>query len=221
MSDTAATRESDDAAERALLAALRRGDEAAFASLVDRHHSALVRLARQYVSSSAAAEEVAQDTWLAVLSGIDRFEGRSTLKTWIFRILANRAKTTGQREARSVPFAALARPEIERDEPPVDPDRFHPAGGWDAEAGAAPASWGPDPERALLNSEAMDVIQAELDRLPPAQRTVLVLRDVEGWPAPEVCNALNISETNQRVLLHRARSRVRRALERYNEAETQ
>jgi RNA polymerase sigma-70 factor (ECF subfamily) len=180
-----------------------------------------VRLARQYVSSPAAAEEVAQDTWLAVLNGIDRFEGRSSLKTWIFRILANRAKTTGRRESRSIPFAALARPELERDEPAVDPERFLPSGGWNAEAGAAPSSWGPDPERALLNSEAMDVIQAELDRLPPAQRTVLVLRDVEGWPSPEVCNALNISETNQRVLLHRARSRVRRALERYNEAERQ
>jgi RNA polymerase sigma-70 factor (ECF subfamily) len=213
--ETAATTQGSDAAERELLAALRRGDEAAFASLVDRHHAALVRLARQYVSSSAAAEEVAQDTWLAVLNGIDRFEGRSSLKTWIFRILANRAKTTGQREARSVPFAALARPELERDEPAVGPERFLPAGGWDAEAGAAPASWGPDPERALLNSEAMDVIQAELDRLPAAQRTVLVLRDVEGWPSPEVCNALGISETNQRVLLHRARSKVRQALEDY------
>ena len=220
MSEISVTDDSE-AAERELLAALRRGDEAAFASLVGRHHAALVRLARQYVSTAAAAEEVAQDTWLAVLKGIDRFEGRSTLKTWIFRILANRAKTTGQREARSVPFAALARPELERDEPAVDPERFLPAGGGNAAGGAAPASWGTDPERALLNSEAMDVIQAELDRLPPAQRTVLVLRDVEGWPSAEVCNALAISETNQRVLLHRARSRVRRALERYNEAERQ
>ena len=191
--------------DAALLDRLRAGDEAAFMELVERHHAALVRLAQSFVSSRAVAEEVAQETWLGVLRGIDRFEGRSSLKTWIFRILVNRAKTRGEREARSVPFSSLE----SEDGPSVDPDRFVEAGGW----ASPPRPWEGEPVDRLLAGEARAVIDAAIERLPPAQRRVITLRDVEGWPAEEVCDALGLSEANQRVLLHRARSKARAALE--------
>jgi RNA polymerase sigma-70 factor, ECF subfamily len=198
--------------EQELLAALRARDEAAFAELVDRYQSSLVRLARMYVRERSVAEEVAQETWLAVLNGIDRFEGRSSFKTWLFRILTNRAKTRGERESRSVPFSSMGDPE----EPAVDPDRFRPegeqyAGGWRE----FPQPWEGDPEERLLAGEARALILATIEQLPPTQRAVITLRDIEGFDADDVCNVLELSETNQRVLLHRARSRVRRALERY------
>jgi RNA polymerase sigma-70 factor (ECF subfamily) len=198
--------------EPELVAALQQGDEAAFAALVDRYHPSLVRLARLYVRDRAVAEEVAQETWLAVLNGIERFEGRSSLKTWLFRILTNRAKTRGQREARSIPFSSVG----DGDEPAVDPDRFRPEGdqypgGWKE----APPPWEGDPEERLLAGEARALILATIEQLPPNQRAVITLRDIEGFDADDVCNVLDVSDTNQRVLLHRARSKVRRALEQY------
>ncbi|HCO02980.1 MAG TPA: RNA polymerase subunit sigma-24, partial [Actinobacteria bacterium] len=171
----------------------------------------MVRLALNYVPSRAVAEEVVQETWLGVLEGIDRFEGRSSLKTWIFRILMNRAMTRGQRERRSVPFSALFDPLNEPSEPSVDPSRFlgsgdPNAGGW----GVPPRRWDEIPEDRLLSRETFALIRAAIDTLPPHQREVITLRDVEGWTSVEVCNVLQVSETNQRVLLHRARTKVRR-----------
>jgi RNA polymerase sigma-70 factor, ECF subfamily len=194
--------------EHALVVALRNGDESAFRSLVEMYHAMLVRVARMYVSSQAVAEEVAAETWLAVVEGINRFEERSSLKTWIFRILTNRAKTRGIREGRSLPFSSL-----EPDEPAVEPERFH--GGdhrWPGHWAAPPQSF---PEERLLAGETRNVLERAIEALPPTQRAVITLRDVEGWSAEEVCNALTLTETNQRVLLHRARSAVRRALEEY------
>ena len=194
--------------EASLVARLRSGDESAFRALIEMYHAMLVRVARMYVSSQAVAEEVAQETWLAVLEGIDRFEGRSSLKTWIFRILTNRAKTRGIREGRSLPFSSL-----EADGPSVEADRFHGDGhAWPGHWAAQPAGF---PEERLLAGEAREVIERAIEALPPTQRAVISLRDIEGWSAEEVCNALTLSETNQRVLLHRARSSVRAALEQY------
>ena len=198
-----------------LIAALRAGDERAFEGLVDRLHPSLVRIARLYVSSDAVAQEVAQETWLGVLDGLDRFEERSSLKTWIFRILANIAKTRGVREARSIPFSAGAGGDD--DEASVDPDRFIPA---DAERAARhwaipPAAWSTEPDERLLAGEVRELIFRTIDTLPPNQRAAIVLRDVEGWSSDEVRNELGVGETNQRVLLHRARSKVRQALEDY------
>jgi RNA polymerase sigma-70 factor (ECF subfamily) len=198
-----------------LIAALRRRDADAFARLVDGHSPAMVRVALAYVPSRAAAEEVVQETWIAVMRGIDRFEGRSSLKTWIFRILTNVAMRSGARERRSMPFSALAEAE-DTGEPSVDPDRFLPAdhelfpGHW----AIAPAQW-PTPVEGLLAGEIREVIAAAVAELPEAQRTVISLRDIEGWSSEEVCEALEISAGNQRILLHRARSRVRNAIERY------
>jgi RNA polymerase sigma-70 factor (ECF subfamily) len=200
--------------EEELVERLRAGDEAAFAALVDRYQPSLVRLARMYVRDRSTAEEVAQETWLAVLNGIDRFEGRSSFKTWLFRILTNRAKTRGQREARSVPFSSIGEP----GEPAVDPDRFqgegeqHP-GGWRV----FPTPWEGDPEERLLAGETRALILDTIEQLPPNQRAVITLRDIDGFSAEEVRNVLDVSDTNQRVLLHRARSRVRRVLEQYLE----
>ena len=194
--------------EALLVDGLRRRDEHAFAELVRMYQASLLRVAQMYVASRAVAEEVVQETWLAVLNGIDRFEGRASFKTWLFRILTNTAKTRGQREARSVPFAALA----DDHDAIVEPERFAAAGHWSS----PPRSW---PEEQLADAETRAVIAAAIGELPPAQRTVISLRDVEGWSAEEVRNALELSETNQRVLLHRARTKVRRALERYFEAD--
>jgi RNA polymerase sigma-70 factor (ECF subfamily) len=202
-----------------LVEALRRGDAEAFASLVDRHSPAMVRVAMAYVPSRAAAEEAVQETWIAVIRGIDGFEGRASLKTWIFRILTNVAMRTGARERRSVPFAALAAAE-DAGGPAVDPDRFLPPdddlypGHW----AFPPARW-PTPEEGLLAGEVREVIAAAIAGLPAAQRTVIALRDVEGWSSEDVCEALEISAGNQRILLHRARSRVRGAVEAHYGAE--
>ena len=204
------------AEEQSLVAALRAGDERAFETLVERYHRSLLRLALMYVPSRAVAEEVVQETWLGVLQGLGRFEGRSSLKTWIFRILINRARTRGQRESRSIPFSAAWRPEADADEPAVEADRFVPieqqgAGHWVSR----PRDWDALPEERMIAQETRDQIQQAIDALPDSQREVITLRDVEGWSSEEVCNVLEITETNQRVLLHRARSKVRRALERY------
>jgi RNA polymerase sigma-70 factor, ECF subfamily len=203
------------ASEPELIAALCRGDADAFATLVDRHSPAMIRVALAYVPSRAAAEEVVQETWIAVMRGIERFEGRASLKTWIFRILTNVAMRSGARERRSVPFSALADAE-DTGEPTVDPDRFLPA-----DHALFPGHWAlmlarwPTPEEGLLAGETRDVIAAAVAELPEAQRTVISLRDIEGWSSEEVSEALEISPGNQRVLLHRARSRVRTAIERY------
>ena len=200
-----------------VVAALSSGDEAAFVSLIDLYHAPLLRLAMVYVGDRAVAEEVVQETWMGVLRGLDRFEGRSSLKTWIFRILANRAKTRGQREGRSVPFSALWNPSAEPDEPAVEPDRFLPPdhAEWPGHWTSPVRSWGDSPEERLLSGETTALIHQAVEALPPAQREVITLRDIEGWTADEVCDLLEVSEGNQRVLLHRARSKVRRALERY------
>jgi RNA polymerase sigma-70 factor (ECF subfamily) len=198
-------------AESQLVDALRARDEAAFAALVREYQPSLVRAARIYVPTQAAAEEVAQETWLAVLNGLDRFEGRSSLRTWIFRILTNIAKTRGQRDGRTLPFSALQDPG-RVPEAALDADRFldpeHPR--WPGHWAVRPEPW---PEDALVAAETQTLLAEAIEALPPAQRAVISLRDVEGWSSEEVRNALELSETNQRVLLHRARSKVRRALE--------
>jgi RNA polymerase sigma-70 factor, ECF subfamily len=196
--------------DSALVEALRRGDEKAFASLVQRHHSSLLRLAMSYVATREQAEDAVQETWLGVLNGIDRFEGRSSLKTWIFRILVNRAKTKGVREQRSVPFSSLEG-EDDAPGPSVDPARFAPAGNWSA----PPASWEGVPEDRLLSAETRAIVDTVIAGLPDKQRAVITLRDVEGLTAQEASDVLGLTEVNQRVLLHRARSKVRARLEDY------
>lgn len=192
-----------------LLARLRAGDEHAFAELVRAWSPSMLRLARMHVPSAAVAEEVVQEAWLGVLQGIDRFEGRSSLKTWVFRILVNRALTRGAREARSLPFAALAAAEAGGEEPAVDPDRFTREGAW----ASPPRRWEDQPEQALRSAETLAVARDTISRLPRMQRLVITMRDLEGFGAEETRNALAISETNQRVLLHRARAKLRTALE--------
>lgn len=201
--------------ETRLVEALRRGDETAFLTLVERYHAVLVRLALLYVPGHAVAEEVAQETWLAVVRGITRFEGRATLRTWLFRILTNIAKTRGTRERRSIPFSSMWRIEDDSSDPAVDPDRFLTEGPAAGHWKTKPSSWETAPDQLLLSGETHNHIQTAIAALSPQQREVITLRDIEGWTADEVCNALAISETNQRVLLHRARSKVRQALETY------
>jgi RNA polymerase sigma-70 factor, ECF subfamily len=187
--------------EKELLDRLREGDEQAFVTLVGRYHGSLTRLARSFVSSAAVAEEVVQDTWLAVICGISRFEGRSSLKTWLFRILVNRARTTGARESRSI---AIGEPG-----PAVDASRFDEAGRW----AQPPEHWADDADDRVRAAMLADRIRSALGDLPARQRQVVVLRDVEGLSSEEVCSVLKISMSNQRVLLHRGRSRLRQALE--------
>ncbi len=202
-----------DRTDAQLVAALRVGDEDTFRELVRDWHSSMLRVARIFTPSRAVAEEVVQETWLRVLGALDRFEGRSSLKTWVFRILVNTAKTRAQREGRTLPFSALQDP-ARVPEAAVDPDRFfppdHPAhpGGWSAPPPELP-------EERLLAAELRERIAAAIEELPPSQRAVISLRDVEGWTSDEVRNALDLSEVNQRVLLHRARAKVRAALEEY------
>ncbi len=197
--------------------ALRNGDEAAFAMLVTEHQTAMLRLATLYVSDYAVAEEVVQETWIAVLQGIRRFEGRSSLKTWLFRILTNRAKTRAQREGRYVSLSALEELDAEAGQPSVSPERFNPSNLPDKldHFISIPPRFDEIPEDRLLSKETRAVIQRAIEMLPPNQRQVITLRDIEGWSSAEVCNVLELSETNQRVLLHRARSKVRQALENY------
>lgn len=200
--------------ELALLDGLRAGDEAVFAALVGQYGGAMLRVAQLYVRSRAIAEEVVQDAWIGVLKGSARFEGRSSLKTWIFRIVTNRAKTRALKEGRSVPFSDLG-PE----ERSVEPERFRgPEDRYPGHWTTHPSSWAGVPEERLLASETLALVDNAIAELPPAQAIVITMRDVEGFDAGEVCEALDISESNQRVLLHRARSKVRRALEEYLDA---
>jgi len=197
--------------EAALVAALRRGDEAAFMTLVDRYHGALVRTALLYVKDRAVAEEVAQEAWIGALKGIDRFEGRSALATWLFRIVSNKAKTRGKRESRSVAFSDLGGPE---DEDSALERALADDGSAHVLHSTASDDWTSLDDR-LVTDESLQVVSAAIAELPERQREVIVLRDVEGWDAEAVCNALDISSSNQRVLLHRARVKVRQALEAY------
>ncbi len=188
-------------ADAMLLGRLRDGDEQAFTELVQRYHTSMLRLAMSFVSSQAVAEEVVQDTWLAVLRGLNRFEERSSLRTWVFTILVNRARTTGVREARSVPIADPG--------PVVDASRFGPNGTW----AVPPEPWAEEAENRIDAVKLSGLVRGGLDGLPGRQREVVVLRDVEGMSSAEVCEVLAISEANQRVLLHRGRSRLRQVLE--------
>lgn len=196
-----------------LVKALITRDSDAFAYLLDRYHAPLVRLAEQYVQGRAVAEEVVQETWLAVIQGIDRFEQRSSLKTWLFRILVNIARSHGVKENRSIPFATTAAFD---NDPAVDPHRFRRFGRGRGQWKRPPDPWS-EPERHALDAETGRTIRDAVDRLPAGQREVLTMRDLLGWSAAEVCDALELTDANQRVLLHRARSKVRTALERHND----
>jgi RNA polymerase sigma-70 factor (ECF subfamily) len=203
--------------EAELLARLRAGDERAFESLVESYHGTMIAVARTYVKTRDVAEEVVQEAWLGVLKGLDRFEGRSSLKTWVLRILVNIAMTRGGREARSVPFSSLA--PADEEQPAVDLERFRPPG--EAFAGhwtSYPGDWSAQPEERLEGRETTEVVRRAIEELPGSQRPVIAMRDIVGCSAEEVCDALDLSPGNQRVLLHRARSHVRAALERHLDA---
>jgi RNA polymerase sigma-70 factor (ECF subfamily) len=196
--------------EAALLARLRAGDEAAFEALVARHYGTMLAIAQTYVKGRAVAEEVVQETWLAVIQGLDRFEGRAALKTWILAILVNKARRRGVREARVLPFAALG---ADDEQPAVAPDRFRgPEDAFPGHWRAYPGNW-QAADAAVEDRETLRVAMRAIAELPPTQQTVIRMRDVEGYSSEEVCSALEVSEANQRVLLHRARSKVRAALE--------
>ena len=204
--------------ELRLIEGLRSGDENAFVELVRLHQSMLKRVARMFVASDAVAEEVVQETWLGVVQGIERFEGRSSLKTWIFRILTNRARTRGERESRTVAFSALADEETRAADPAVALERFRGAadeypGHWTVPL----PRWGDDPEKWVSSRETLRYLQVAMEQLPPVQRSVVMMRDMQEWTAEEVCDALGLTEANQRVLLHRGRSKLRAALERHLE----
>jgi RNA polymerase sigma-70 factor, ECF subfamily len=207
-----------DRAAREELQRLLDGDEEAFRALVREHHGLLLRLAMVHVPTRADAEEVVQETWLAVLEGIDGFAGRAALRTWICRILLNIARRRAGREARTVPLSALtdgAAGGADGGGPTVDPDRFFRDGPHAGHWRVPPRPWSPAPADSVLADELRRRLGAAVDRLAPAQREVIVLRDVHGWSADEVCELLRISQGNQRVLLHRARARVRRSLADY------
>jgi RNA polymerase sigma-70 factor (ECF subfamily) len=203
-------------ADAELVEQLRGGDEIAFTALVRAQHSVLLGVAMTYVSSRAVAEEVVQETWLGVLAGLDGFEGRSSLRTWIFRIAANVARTRAARDGRSRPFSSMAAGNGDSAGPTVDPERFLPADHpvWPGHWARRPTQWDA-PEARLLSRETRDLLRAAIALLPPGQRLVVALRDVEGWSAEETCEALDLTATNQRVLLHRARSTLCKALERH------
>lgn len=201
--------------ETYLISELRNGDRAAFEGLLDKHHASMVRFAMVYVQLREVAEEVAQETWLCFLKSLGKFEGRCSLKTWIFNILANRAKTRGRNEGRSVPFSTLWGFDGGPGEVVVQPDRFRDDGPWRGHWVSVAPNWRETPEDCVLTQETRAYIEAAIETLPPTQRAVIILRDIEGLTAQEICNILGVTETNQRVLLHRARSRVRNALEPY------
>ena len=204
--------------DHAFVEALRNGDEGAFAALVNRYHVVMLRVAARYVSGEAIAEEVVQDTWIGVLRGVERFEARSSLKTWIFKILLNQAKRRGAAERRSVPFSVYSRADTE---PAVDPERFHASGHPDAGHWiGAVIDWRQTAEDVVLEEEMRAVVLRTIEILPSPQAIVMTLRDLHGWTAADVCEVLAISDANQRVRLHRARACVRRELERYLEGRT-
>jgi RNA polymerase sigma-70 factor, ECF subfamily len=202
--------------ESLLVDGVRAGDEDAFVELVRLHGPTMLRVARHYGLDAAVAEEVVQETWLAVLTGIEGFEGRSSFRTWLFRIHANKALARAMKERRTVPFSALGEAEVSAEEPSVDADRFRGPGERFAHHWtSSPERWAELPEAMVLSHETTSIVERTAASLPPAQRAVIVLRDIVGWDAAEVCEVLEISAGNQRVLLHRARTKVRKALERH------
>ncbi len=204
-------------AERTLLARLRAGDEGAFGELVDKHHGALIRMALSHVADREVAEEVVQDTWIAVIEGLSRFEGRSSLRTWIFGILIHKAKDRGVREKRHTTFSAFESYEDDQDEA-IDPSRFQQLGEWAGHWAFPPQPWDDQtPEKLLASQQAVSAMNQAIEALPRNLREVLILRDVDGLESQEVCELLKITETNLYVRLHRARERVRRAVEVYLE----
>ncbi len=204
-------------AEDTLIARLRRGDEGAFDELVNQHHGMLIRMAMGYVADREVAEEVVQDTWLAVIESLNRFEGRSSLRTWICGILIHKAKDRGVREKRHTTFSALASYDDDNDEA-VDPFWFQQSGEWAGHWAFPPQPWDDQtPEKLLASKQAVDCMQRAIEALPAILKEVLILRDVEGVEAKEVCEMLNITETNLYVRLHRARERVRVAVGTYLE----
>jgi RNA polymerase sigma-70 factor (ECF subfamily) len=199
--------------ETALIARLRDGDEAAFEALVADLYPSMLAVARGYVRSRAVAEEVVQEAWLGVLKGLERFEARSSLRTWVLRIVANIARTRAVREGRSVPMSSF---EVEGDEPAVGPERFRgPDDPFPGHWRSYPTDWRRLPEERLTSLETLEVVRAAIEELPEAQRLVITMRDLAGASSEEVCEALDVTMGNQRVLLHRARARVREALERH------
>jgi RNA polymerase sigma-70 factor, ECF subfamily len=199
--------------DQRIIAGLRAGDETAFVEMVDRYNGSLVRVAMRYVPSRAVAEEVVQDTWIGVIEGIDRFEGRSTIKTWLYKILIYKARARGERERRTVPLSALVGDDSA---PSVPTERFRGSDAlWAGHWATPPRRWDGDAEERLLASEARSVIDATIAELTLAQREVITLRDLSQFSSPQVCDLLGVTEANQRVLLHRARSKVRAALENY------
>lgn len=184
-----------------LLRRLRGGDEQAFVALVERYNGSMLRVASSFVPSRAVAEEVVQETWLAMLRGLAAFESRSSLKTWLFSILVNRARSAGVRESRSVPIADAG--------PVVDASRFGPSGAWSS----PPEHWIEEAESRVDAAKLAELLRLAIDGLPARQREVVLLRDVEGLTSAEVCTVLSISEANQRVLLHRGRGKLRQVLE--------
>jgi RNA polymerase sigma-70 factor, ECF subfamily len=203
--------------EEQFVVRLRRGDEGAFDELVTKHHSALIRMAMGHVADREVAEEVVQDTWMAVIEGLDRFEGRSSLRTWIFGIMIHKAKDRGVREKRHTTFSAFEHFDDEHEES-VDPSRFHQSGEWTGHWAFPPQPWDEQtPEKLLASQQAVTAMNKAIEVLPPTLKDVLILRDVEGIEAKEVCELLKITETNLYVRLHRARERVRQAVEAYLE----
>jgi len=201
-----------------LIELLRNGNEAAFVALIDRYSDTMARLAMIYVTAWPVAEEVVQETWMSVFEHLGHFEGRSSLKTWMFRILTNCAKTRAQREGRSIPFSLHSGMSTDHAEQAVEPDRLllvdhHWAGHW------VSVKREEMPEERLLSQETRLCLERAIEALPPNQREIIILRDIEGWTSDEICNTLGISEGNQRVLLHRARAKVRSALEKYFQEE--
>ena len=200
--------------DSALIAGLKRRDEAAFVSLVERYQGPLFRLALVYCKGADIAEEIVQETWLGVLRGIDRFEERASFKTWLFQILVNQARTRAKREGRAVSFSSLSGEADGPEEPAVPPERFRgPDDKWPYNWAVPPQAWGESSDARLLADETLELVKRAIAQLSSAQQQVITLRDIEGWSAEDVCNVLAISETNQRVLLHRARSHVRATLE--------
>lgn len=200
-------READSELVKRILA----GEEDAFNELIEQYYAPMIRLAKGFLTTQASAEEVVQDAWMGVLKGLARFEGRSSLKTWLFRILVNRCITRRKKDGRSLPFSSLGKDDDEN-QSTVDPSRFTGTGMW----GDPPERWEKDtPEKLLLRKEAVGLVESELKNLPERQRIVVTLRDIDGWPSEDVCNVLEISASNQRVLLHRGRTKLRAALEEY------
>jgi len=202
--------------ELELIASLRQGEETAFATLVERYHGRLLRFAQSFVSSQAVAEEVVQETWMAVLKGIHRFEGRSSLKTWIFQILQNLAKTKGKREHRYVSFFDVGSSTDPEEDCGIEPERVRTSSHLTSHQTISPTTRDENtPERLLVAKESLAQIEQAIHALPSNQRQVIVFRDIEGIDSEEICQILNITATNQRVLLHRARTKVRQALHPY------